>query len=195
MMERNPAPFGSREKEGNLNVEGIPTVNNSQIRQPRVDIKKLWWQKKNTLPTIEIPDKSMNTQVRKEILCPLCGKVFKYRKQRKQHEQIHHRIVPIPCKTCNRAFFRKHALIMHQRIHKKKEPFICSICKRIFTRRYNLKKHILLAHKTTSKPEEEKMTSSSPLVNTHQRKEFWRVAHLPRWKNWRNIQDSRDLKP
>ena len=177
LMERNPISSESSKEENIPNVKG-KILYNLQIRQPSVDIKKLWWQKKNILPTIEIPDKNMSTQVRKEILCPLCGKIFQYRKQRRRHEQTHHRIVPIPCETCDRTFFRKHALINHQKVHKKKEPFNCSLCKRIFTRRYNLKKHIQLAHKNSSKPEEDKITSSFPPVNTPQRKECWKVATL-----------------
>ena len=161
-MERCSTSLESREEEDNSNLK----LENLQIRQPRVDIRRLWWLKKNPLPTIEIPDKSITTQKRKEIFCPLCRKIFRYRKERKRHERIYHNIVPIPCNICNRTFLRKNYLSMHQKSHEKKEPFVCSICKITFTRRGNLRKHVEKAHGNPPKPEEDKITGSFPPANT-----------------------------
>ncbi|XP_015524261.1 uncharacterized protein LOC107227580 [Neodiprion lecontei] len=78
-------------------------------------------------------------------LCDHCGKGFKTKKQRRNH-QAHHRAKekePLKCDECQRNFTNARLLRLHQgAVHKESKPFTCNACSYSASTRSALKLHL-----------------------------------------------------
>ncbi|MDP0561851.1 MAG: C2H2-type zinc finger protein [Candidatus Endonucleobacter sp. (ex Gigantidas childressi)] len=113
-------------------------------------------QTKNILPD-GVPEfkKSTTTHTKapvrkKQLLCPVCGKVFRSPWDLRQHARTHAGERPYDCEECGKTFSIKSTLSRHMKSHSNERPFKCTGCDKGFKSNQNL-----LAHKknhTVDKP-------------------------------------------
>ena len=73
--------------------------------------------------------------------CPVCGKMFVWRKEVKRHMKVHAE-PRFPCRAagCGEIFKTKAELHVHDRLHNPK-PYVCGVCQMGFTRKDYLQRH------------------------------------------------------
>ncbi|KAL9008668.1 MAG: hypothetical protein Q9173_006228 [Seirophora scorigena] len=73
--------------------------------------------------------------------CSHCGKVFKTKGERDNHERMHRGEKPFKCEVCGKACSNETQLTIHSRTHTGEKPYKCDLCKFCCADSTNLIKH------------------------------------------------------
>ncbi|VDI65132.1 Hypothetical predicted protein [Mytilus galloprovincialis] len=73
--------------------------------------------------------------------CEHCGKSFAYEKSLKEHRFMHDEVLHFKCDVCDKLFRQKSALQIHKKIHKVTKDHLCGTCGKGFTQRQALLRH------------------------------------------------------
>ena len=88
-----------------------------------------------------------------DLICDICGKAFKQKKNLTRHLRIHSDARYI-CEVCGRQFVEKHALKTHSLLHTRgPKRFKCGVCAKDFHQKSDLKKHIGRHHNGSDQAE------------------------------------------
>ena len=67
---------------------------------------------------------------KKEHVCDICKKVFKYKCRLKKHMLVHTGEKDFECHACLKKFARKYHLTQHMVTHTKEKNFKCDLCQK-----------------------------------------------------------------
>ncbi|XP_060095136.1 zinc finger protein 316-like isoform X2 [Heteronotia binoei] len=71
--------------------------------------------------------------LRKNHMCPECGRRFAYKANFLLHQRVHsRREKPLKCLWCEKYFYWKAGLVRHQMVHMKAKPYKCLDCGKSF---------------------------------------------------------------
>jgi len=89
-----------------------------------------------------------------QVICPTCGRHFRYRCQLDEHLVTHTGARPAACRFpgCNRRFGRTSTRNYHERTHSDMRPYICSQCGQAFKHSTILRTHVALMHGNGARP-------------------------------------------
>ncbi|KAI4268492.1 MAG: hypothetical protein L6R35_006760 [Caloplaca aegaea] len=73
--------------------------------------------------------------------CSHCGKVFKTKGERDNHERMHRGVKPFKCDVCGKACSNETQLTIHSRTHTGEKPYKCDMCNFCCADSTNLIKH------------------------------------------------------
>ena len=91
-------------------------------------------------------------QIKKKVMCDLCGKNFKSKSNLSKHvKTLHLQLNKKDCDSCNKTFRDANSLKIHiATIHDKKGISICEVCDKTFTSKKILKIHVNTIHGNTN---------------------------------------------
>ncbi|XP_046551263.1 zinc finger protein 431-like [Haliotis rubra] len=69
-----------------------------------------------------------NQNKKEQIMCSVCGKMFRFPVHLKKHMIAHTENRPFQCPHCDKNFKTPMALNLHSRVHTKEKPYACNIC-------------------------------------------------------------------
>ncbi|XP_042308793.1 zinc finger protein 239-like [Sceloporus undulatus] len=77
----------------------------------------------------------------KQLQCPVCGEILKYKSQFNIHLRVHTGGKPYKCMHCGKSFSQKAHLHSHQKTHTGEKPYKCMECGKSFSHNGNLHIH------------------------------------------------------
>jgi rubredoxin len=88
------------------------------------------------------------TDIRDNLVCPMCDKNFKQLHILRKHKEIEHKFL---CPACDKKFTMKHWLREHMKIvhdieDELKPSFACEMCDNTFSDNYGRKRHLKIEH-------------------------------------------------
>ena len=91
-------------------------------------------------------------QIKKKVMCDLCGKNFNSKSNLSRHvKTLHLQLNKKDCDSCNKTFRDANSLKIHiATIHNKKGISICEVCDKTFTSKKILKIHVNTIHGNTN---------------------------------------------
>ncbi|XP_037530282.1 zinc finger and BTB domain-containing protein 11 [Nematolebias whitei] len=89
------------------------------------------------------PDSALS-QVKREFVCDICGKVLPKLYSLRIHMLSHTGVRPHSCKVCGKTFTHKHSLKMHRALHDITKQFQCKFCKKSFVSKRSMEEHTSL---------------------------------------------------
>lgn len=84
------------------------------------------------------------SQVKREFVCDICGKVLPKLYSLRIHMLSHTGVRPHSCKVCGKTFTHKHSLKMHRALHDVTKQFQCKFCKKSFVSKRSMEEHTSL---------------------------------------------------
>ncbi|KAH9499415.1 hypothetical protein Btru_003405, partial [Bulinus truncatus] len=94
-------------------------------------------------------------KTKKDIICDICGKVFKRMDNLNRHKISHTGVKSHKCDHCGLSFTEKGSLTRHIKAqHDQLRPHSCHLCGRNFTRKTLVRKHIERCHETKRNSED-----------------------------------------
>ncbi|XP_054834047.1 zinc finger protein 271-like isoform X1 [Eublepharis macularius] len=89
----------------------------------------------------DVPEYERLLSSKRNHLCFVCGKQFRYESQLVAHERIHTGEKPFECSICKKSFRDKSDLCKHQKIHSEDRPYKCLDCGRTFHHQLTFVRH------------------------------------------------------
>ncbi|XP_049458535.1 zinc finger protein 135-like isoform X3 [Epinephelus fuscoguttatus] len=108
----------------------------TETREPQSGSNSL---KNDNVPVCD----SRRSAVEKPLICSVCGKTFKRKRDLEDHMRTHTGEKPFSCSECGKRFGFKSQIKEHMRTHTGEKPFSCLDCGKSFGCKANLKRHVI----------------------------------------------------